>query len=388
MRNTNLFLIAMGLKNMFFIMAIIIPYVTLHKGMTLTQFMLSEAIFAVTIILFEIPSGWVSDIWRRKGTLIAGMGITAIGLTIMVLSNEFFLWTFGQILMGVGLSFASGTDTSLIYDSLAEEGKIHLYKKQAGRLVGICMGICGVATLMGGYLYTIHPDLPLALSVLTVSLAIIPLCFIKEPEREKQTVQGHPLRDMQQTINYALKHKEVFGFILLTGILFASTKVGMWLQQPYYQHIGINEAHFGWFMALGMLTAWVTAEGADWLEKRFGLRQVLVYGCYVLPTVIFLLVTQGEYPVLAVLLACCSGLYGAAKPLISHAIHARIRSGRRATIQSTAMLARQLVFVILGPSIGAISENYGVDTAYQALAFFMLVGVGSAIYLLHKRKAI
>lgn len=388
MRNIRLLLAALALQNMFFVMAIIIPYATTHKGLTLTQFMLSEAIFALCLILFEIPSGWVSDIWQRKYTLIAGLLANIIGLFILIISEGFWLWTFGQLFWGLGVALISGTDLSLVYDSLAEEGKTHLYKKQAGRSVGIGLGMSGIATLFGGYLYTIHPDLPLAASLTTITLAIIPLCFIKEPAREKEAVQGNPWQDMKQTVQYALKHSEVFGFIVLTGVLFASTKVGMWLQQPYYLHIGISEAHFGWFMALGMLTAWATAESADWLERRFGLRQVLVYGCYVLPTVIFLVVTQGEYPVLAVLLACCSGLYGAAKPLISHAIHARINSKRRATIQSTAMLAPQLVFVMLGPSIGAISENYGVDRAYQSLAVFMLVGVGAALYLLHKRKAI
>ncbi len=106
------------LNNAMFVVPIIVVYYAAQKSVGLTGFLVSEAAFALAMVLMEVPSGYLSDHWKRKYTLALGFVIQTVGFVTMWLGDGFLLMVIAQAICGLGMSFVSGTGSALIYDSL------------------------------------------------------------------------------------------------------------------------------------------------------------------------------------------------------------------------------------------------------------------------------
>ena len=381
MRNVRLVQLAIWFRSVLFILPVLMLYAQ-TKGLSVSECLLAEAIFAAVLLVAEVPSGWISDIWKRKHVLSLGIFVVALGEVAILASSGFWTWTLGQAIIGMAL--ISGTDTALIYDSLAEEGQANRYQRQAGRLHGTMMGITGMATLVGGHIYAINHHLPVILSAVACFCGVFVCFFIQEPERHKRAIEHNPWVDMYKTVKFALRHKEIAGIILFIGALFTCTKAGMWLQQPYYMAQGLAPEVFGYFFAGGFLVGWLSGELADWLERKLGFSKLVVSLLYVVPVVAFVIAGLWVSILGAITLMACSGVYGLAKPTLTHAIHSRVGPERRATILSTAMLAPQVGFIVLGPLVGYLHDTLGVQSALMVVAGLVFVCVGGAIVCLRR----
>jgi MFS family permease len=231
-----------------------VPYYNNQIGLSFHDLMIGEAVFAGIIILMEVPSGWMSDVWSRKGTIIIGSVCAAIGYSIMLYAYNLPTAIVGQAIIGVGVAFNSGTVTSILYDSLAMNGKEHLYQRLEGKRHAMGLYAIAIASVLGGIFYQVDPYIPLKLDVVTLCLAMVAAFLIVEPNRIKKTSEHHPIKDMMVTIKYALHgHKEIAGIIIVSTVLFCSTKMFMWSQQPYMQSVNISTEWFGYIMAGGFL---------------------------------------------------------------------------------------------------------------------------------------
>lgn len=100
----------------------------LDFGLTIEQFALLNVVWAVTIILAEVPSGALSDLIGRRTLLI---------ITAVLMVSEMLVWAFAprgnltvlfwvlaanRVLSGLGEASASGSDEALAYDSLEQAG--------------------------------------------------------------------------------------------------------------------------------------------------------------------------------------------------------------------------------------------------------------------------
>lgn len=100
----------------------------LDFGLTIEQFALLNTVWAVTIVLAEVPSGALADIIGRKRLLVttAILMISELLLIAFVpLGNmNIVFWVFfgNRIFSGLAEAMASGADEALAYDTLAEIG--------------------------------------------------------------------------------------------------------------------------------------------------------------------------------------------------------------------------------------------------------------------------
>ncbi len=100
----------------------------LDFGLSLEQFALLNAAWAVTIVLFEVPSGALADVIGRRNLLVfASLAMVfEMGLICIVprsnISVLFYVFLLNRILSGIAEAAASGADEALAYDSLVNEG--------------------------------------------------------------------------------------------------------------------------------------------------------------------------------------------------------------------------------------------------------------------------
>src|SRR5690606_15976657 len=82
-RNIRILEALVGMRGMVFILPVMIPFYRDQMGLGFSDFMIAESVFAATIVLCEVPTGWISDIWRRKNTLMLGMAFITAGFGLM-----------------------------------------------------------------------------------------------------------------------------------------------------------------------------------------------------------------------------------------------------------------------------------------------------------------
>jgi MFS family permease len=100
----------------------------LQHGLSWEDFGILNGIWAITIILLEVPSGALADTLGRKKLMVLAaicMVIEMLALLFAPMNGSeyvFFLFALNRIISGLAEAAASGADEALAYDSLKEAG--------------------------------------------------------------------------------------------------------------------------------------------------------------------------------------------------------------------------------------------------------------------------
>jgi len=293
-------------------------------------------------------------------------------------ASDFWAVMFFMAMMGVGVACNSGTVTSIIYDSLAMQGREDLYQRLEGKRHAISLYSVAFAAAAGGLMYQFHPKLPLLLDAGTELAAFICAFFITEPTRIKRAVQKNPLHDMWVTIKYAVHgHKEIAGIIIVSTVLFCTTKMAMWAQQPYMQYVDIPTSWFGFIMAGGFLFGGTVGYFGHRINHALSNRHmimILTFGtCALMGTAIALHLQMSIIFILMV-----SGVWGFGFPFVQNAINKHADPARRATILSTLGLLISLMFIPASLIMGYLDEQYSIlyAIAYIVAQLLVLSAIG------------
>ena len=375
--NRNVYLLNMlgFLNNAMFIVPIVVLYLEAQKGVGFTGFLMGESLFSLVMIFMEIPSGYLSDVWRRKQVLAIAMVWKTIGLCVLFFGSGFAMVLFAQCLIGVGASLNSGTNSALLYDTLLSQGREKLFSKLNGRRLMFGMIGSSSTALVGGYLYTLHPEFPVLISIVSLILAVLICVFMVEPERHKETVQKNPLADMLSVMKYTLHgHKELACLIAFITSIFVTCNLMLWVQQRYWIESSISEIWFGVLMAIGVGFNAVGAFFAHKLEEY--LRFIHIVSLMAaLPFIFYGLSIVLPYSAGIYTLMLGGFAWGIGQPLMDSAINHRVGSSRRATVLSVKSLVHRFAFIPLTLLAGPLADMYNAKVAMTGLLTLMVVGV-------------
>lgn len=98
----------------------------LQFGLTLSQFSLSNLIWAIAIVSLEVPSGALADVVGRKKLVVLAAVLMILEMVVLLLATPepgpvlLALFCLNRFLSGAGEAMASGADEALAYDTLKE----------------------------------------------------------------------------------------------------------------------------------------------------------------------------------------------------------------------------------------------------------------------------
>lgn len=373
-RNLKLVWLFTAFTNMFFVVPVLVPYYIEQIGLGYREFLFGEAAFAAAIVLFDVPTGWISDVWRRKHTLVLGTIVWMLGLGCLWIAHGLGFVILAQGLMGIGYSLLSGTNTALIYDTLLSAGRESEYRKLEGKRLAISLYAIAGASVVGGFFYYVNPHLPIILSILMECAALITASLIDEPERHKRSAEKHPIIDIMETMKYALHgHAEIGFLIMFTATMFCSTKLIMWSQQPYYIALHLQKTIFGILMAVGYSLGGLSSHLAHKLDGKVNTFRALIYAW--LAAFIVCIGAAGimGLPGIGLLMIGGSCIYGSTSPRVNEAINRLVGSERRATILSTQSFMTNLLAIPISALTGWASGYGGVQTSLFMIALWLFV---------------
>ncbi|GAA2625939.1 MFS transporter [Streptomyces vastus] len=127
-------------------------------GMSLWQISSLFALWSLTGVLLEVPSGAWADTFSRRTLLWVGPLLTAAGFALWVLVPSYAAFALGFVLWGAGGALGSGALEALVYEELDRLGAADRYahvmgRSRAARLLATMasMGLAGPVLALGGY---------------------------------------------------------------------------------------------------------------------------------------------------------------------------------------------------------------------------------------------
>ncbi len=118
------------------------------------------AIYDIGTIVLEVPSGYMSDRFGRRVTLIFSACSGLAGAIFLAMGDSFAAFAMAQVCLGASTAFASGTDSALLYESLNAAGReeeIEAQELKAWRFSFIALALSAV---LGGAGYGVDHLLP------------------------------------------------------------------------------------------------------------------------------------------------------------------------------------------------------------------------------------
>ena len=69
-------------------MPIVVPFYE-SNGLMMKDIMILQAVYSIAIVILEVPSGYLADVWGRKKTLLLGAIMGVIGFATYGVSHGF-----------------------------------------------------------------------------------------------------------------------------------------------------------------------------------------------------------------------------------------------------------------------------------------------------------
>jgi len=384
-RNIPLLYAFSFLQMTLFPMAVITLFWKEHIGLSLSQILLLQSIFAVAMVVMEYPSGYISDRVGYRTALTAASVLGILGWGAYTVATSFRDVLIAEILLGISTSFISGTDSALLYESLKETGEEAAYGRHEGRSTGFGQTGEAAGALFAGVLYANYPLLPFILQIGVWMLALVLTRGMSEPLREPKRHGGH-LQEALASARYVfVQNRRLCVTILLSIVLGLSSFYPVWLIQPYMRESGVPLASFGPVWAGANLMVAIFAVLSHRVRDRLGelgmvlLLVLLVWGGY-----LGLGLSLGVWGFLFYyLLTAMRGMRG---PFLLHVAQAEIPSANRAGMLSLQSLCFRLLFAITAPLVGMYADARGVGKTFQLLLIAFLLVLPPLVYLFLKYR--
>jgi MFS family permease len=348
------------------IMPIVIIFY-LENGLSLFEIMLIQATYSATVALMEIPSGFLADIFGRRKSLIIGAILSFLGFLVISLSFGFWEFITAQLILGIGQSYISGSDSALLYDSLVESKQTDKYTKIEGRTYGIGNFSESIAGILGGLLAGVSLRYPWYAQVV-VAAAIIPVSFsLVEPNVTEEKLK-RSFQSIIDVVKYSLlENKWLKWLLLLSSFIGIATLSGAWFAQPYFKSIDIPLKWFGFVWAFLNLSAGFSSMNTYRLQDKLSSNSlVFILSAGITLSYLFLSFSNAYFGMF--FLFSIFVFRGLATPTINNLINKGTTSEKRATVLSIKSFFMRMGFAITAPIMGWIADNYSLDISFLVLA--------------------
>jgi MFS family permease len=265
-------------------------------GIGVKEFAMLNAVWAVTIVLLEVPSGAWADRMGRK-PLVEWASLLMI-LEMVVLLAAFFVSSafvmavllLNRVLSGAAEAMASGADEALAYDSFPEEERRKKWPLVMGRLTRAMPVGFIVALVLGGLLYdpgwinqviawvggdfvlsaSMAHRLPIILNLVTaVACWLVARRFIEakvtHPTQASEFGLPDSWKQMGLTARWILGTPAPLLLITLGWLLESMIRLIYTVASDYYRLVGVPEGLFGFIGAAVSLVGLILSR---YMERR------------------------------------------------------------------------------------------------------------------------
>ncbi|MGW1750896.1 MFS transporter [Streptomyces sp. NPDC002092] len=340
-------------------------------GLSVWQISSLFALWSITGVVLELPSGAWADAVSRRLLLWLGPLLTAAGFTLWVLTPSYWAFALGFVLWGARGALGSGALEALVYEELERLGEADRYARIMGRAraaghvaIMAAMALAGPVFAWGGY-----PAVGAASVLACLASAATATRFPEDRAAPKADAEAWSTT-LREGLTAVRRDRSLRGALLLVPAVGAVWEALDEYTPLLVRDTGVAETTVPCLLLL--IWAGATAGGllaGSWERMgTAGLAAVLAVAALAMAVG-----AAARTPHALVLLALAFGGFQLATVLADVRLQQRIDDTRRATLTSVAGLGSDLATVAAYGGYAAIETRAAHSTAFALFAVPYLV---------------
>ena len=360
-----------------------------QSELSAAEAILLYAVYDISTTVLEAPSGYLSDRIGRRLTLVMASVASIAACVVLGIGGGFAVFVLAQILLGVSAAFTSGTDSALLYESLAASGREDEIERQEVRAWRFAFAGLAVSAVSGGAMALADPAAPFWASAIAAFVMLLIALRFREPARLRDTTPGAALA----TLRTALSSPVLGWLLVLTTLMYVFSHVPFVFGQPVIlaalENAGLAaEAPVvsGAVTSIMMIVSLGVSVFAPRIRRALGLPGILMLA-FGIQIALCGLIAQSEHMVVIALLFLRMAPDSLSRPFILARIQPLLSDESRATYLSIRSFSARLVFAgtlliasqtASGEGEMAFSEIRSVLLAYAIAGVACLVALALA----------
>lgn len=343
------------------------------------QLVLIGTIMELAVLLCEIPTGLVADLFGRKKSIIIGTIIIGCAHLLEGSIPSFTAIAIAAALWGMGWTFISGAETAWIADEITPEQLDHTLLNGAKfSSIGSFIGI--LTSVAIGSLFTVQIAILFAGAVLLL-IALFSIFWIPETKfvpitQGKQSHLHHMKIALQSSWNVIQSDRTLLSLASITLFMgLASEGFDRLWGAHFIENFQLNE-HYTvyWFGLFYALTFLLNIGLLKWMERvatsHFARLLMWLNTVLILFMIYFAFTTH--FIVAVVLYLCVASLRNVNHPLMNIMMNKQVESKGRATTLSFYGQVDAFGQVAGGPLVGLIALYTSIEGGLFASALLIL----------------
>lgn len=378
MRTVRLLILGNALGQTWPIRAVIFLYF-LNNGVDAAGYQMVQWAMFWTLMLVEIPTGWISDRWGRKPTLVTGAALKLMGITCYALGDNIWWFFIGEQILGLAKGFHSGTIQAAMKESLIDDGRGDDYRAVAARS-DMIMNLCQLLAVFAGGLIGVWSLR--ATAIISVIMSVLSLCCfiaVREPAAAAEAkAASKTLSTFFASFRKVWNVPVMWCASVCFAVIVALSQHVYALRQPYALSLGLPKEYFGVLETIALI---VMIGGSKLAQKAhpqhdrlwFALMGVLLFG-----GVIASAVPAGSNILLITLLlsvvCLVRGVATFARPIVEDILQKEDIAADRATVLSVGTFIGFGLVALTGPLI-----QWSLQSGMSVPITQMWVGIVSGV---------
>lgn len=350
-----------------------------QNNLTLSDVYILQSIFAVSVVLLEIPAGIIADSMGKRKSLIYSNWFMLLGFLLYSFGQNFYIFLICEILIAIGVSLLSGADSALLFDTLKSLKRESEFKKIEGQTRSIQMLSFALCNFAGGIIGTYSYRATMFASLIGPFICLFIVYGFKEVLEVKKINIKDSMKDsislLSESFRFIRKQKWVYWNVLFFSLISCASSWLLWLYQPYMEFTGLPLWFFGIAFASFNLCAAFVSNYAYRFESIIGKKNTIII-MFILMILCLSLMSNILLPISFSFIWLQQIVRGFYRPIITNNIFDFTYSDKRATVISLASMLGRLLFAITAPLIVFISgENNIINNIVTQLFLLAIFSV-------------
>lgn len=329
----------------------------LRRGITYTQLGILGSILTGTMLLGEIPTGYIADRTGRRNSLILASLLGIVSVLWFGVSYDFAGFGVAYAIWGLGLSFRSGTTSAWLYDRLTEQSREDDYTRISGRGNAFGHGMTAITSVLGGVLAGINWLFPFLAAAASLGLSILVLFTFEEPSVTSQNDDGdETVLSVLPLFRQYLTSPKLRVFLFYVALFMGLLSVTKEYIQPISLDVGVRVNQLGILYAGFSVASTLSGFYVDSITRYLSHKQ---WFKVVPPLATLSFVAMVVEPTLALIVFF--GVYvlnTVSVPFRNQYLNDNFPSARRGTLLSGVSMITSVASIGLGISAGVIADMY------------------------------
>lgn len=370
-----------------------IYFLFFNSKLDLADVLFLEAIYFASVVVLEVPSGWFSDTFGRKKTLVTASVFLCIAYILFLVANSFEMFAVAQIFLAGGIAFNSGTDTSFLLEttqSLDEEETYATHEARATKFnflgtafAGVLGGLAAIPDYRGAYVLSLIGG---------IILLVITVRF-KEPRQGKKEEQLNLFTQIFSCFKL-LQNINLLWLSFFAVFMIVINHIPYEFYQPYIEELAteyevlkvtpfLTSVHLTITM---LIAAWIASRSIR-IRDRIGTGATLLSaaGLQILMMAVMYFFVNIPAAVATLLRSCPRALMTA--PL-NVAVAPNVPVSRRATFLSLQSLFGRLGFALTLVTFGTLAGGKEWESISTMLGWGMWGGLAGFVILAITAKTV